>query len=159
MMEYMDNMEVTPNDWVPEPDSIIKVLGVGGGGCNAVNYMYNQKIEGCTFVVCNTDSQALGKCDVPVKIQLGEGLGAGTNPREGRNAALGSQAEIEEKVLGGKTEMLFITAGMGGGTGTGAAPVIAALAREKGILTVGVVTIPFRSQGAETMQKAIEGIN
>lgn len=158
-MDYIDNMEVTPNDWVPEPDSIIKVLGVGGGGCNAVNYMYNQRIEGCTFIVCNTDSQALSKCDVPVKIQLGEGLGAGTNPREGRNAALGSQAEIEEKVLSGKTEMLFITAGMGGGTGTGAAPVIAALAREKGILTVGVVTIPFRTQGAETMQKAIEGIN
>ena len=158
-MDYIDNMEVTPNDWVPEPDSIIKVLGVGGGGCNAVNYMYNQKIEGCTFIVCNTDSQALNKCEVPVKIQLGEGLGAGTNPREGRNAALGSQKEIEEKVLGGKTEMLFITAGMGGGTGTGAAPVIAALAREKGILTVGVVTIPFRTQGAETMQKAIEGIN
>ena len=158
-MDYIDNMEVTPNDWVPEPDSIIKVLGVGGGGGNAVNYMYNQRIEGCTFIVCNTDSQALSKCDVPVKIQLGEGLGAGTNPREGRNAALGSQAEIEEKVLSGKTEMLFITAGMGGGTGTGAAPVIAALAREKGILTVGVVTIPFRTQGAETMQKAIEGIN
>ena len=158
-MDYIDNMEVTPNDWVPEEDSIIKVLGVGGGGCNAVNYMYNQKIEGCTFIVCNTDSQALSKCDVPVKIQLGEGLGAGTNPREGRNAALGSQAEIEEKVLSGKTEMLFITAGMGGGTGTGAAAVIAALAREKGILTVGVVTIPFRTQGAETMQKAIEGIN
>ena len=158
-MDYIENMEVTPNDWVPEPDSIIKVLGVGGGGCNAVNYMYNQKIEGCTFIVCNTDSQALNKCDVPVKIQLGEGLGAGTNPREGRNAALNSQAEIEAKVLSGKTEMLFITAGMGGGTGTGAAPVIAALAREKGILTVGVVTIPFRTQGAETMQKAIEGIN
>lgn len=158
-MDYMKDLEVTPNDWIPEPDSIIKVIGVGGGGCNAVNYMYNQQIEGCTFVVCNTDSQALNKCDVPVKIQLGEGLGAGTNPREGRNAALASQAEIEEKVLGGKTEMLFITAGMGGGTGTGAAPVIAALAREKGILTVGVVTIPFRTQGAETMQKAIEGIN
>ena len=158
-MDFLDNMEVTPNDWVPEPDSIIKVLGVGGGGCNAVNYIYNQRIEGCTFIVCNTDSQALGKCDVPIKIQLGEGLGAGTNPREGRNAALGSQAEIEQKVLSGRTEMLFITAGMGGGTGTGAAPVIAALAREKGILTVGVVTIPFRSQGAETMQKAIEGIN
>ena len=156
----MDNiLEVTPNDWTPEPDSIIKVIGVGGGGCNAVNYMYNQKIEGCTFIVCNTDSQALNKCDVPVKIQLGEGLGAGTNPREGRNAALNSQAEIEKKVLSGKTEMLFITAGMGGGTGTGAAPVIAAQAREKGILTVGVVTIPFRTQGAETMQKALEGIN
>ena len=159
MTMNIDNFEVTPNSWVPETDSIIKVLGVGGGGCNAVNYMYNQKIEGCTFVVCNTDSQALNKCDVPIKIQLGEGLGAGTNPREGRNAALGSQAEIEEKVLGGKTEMLFITAGMGGGTGTGAAPVIAALARDKGILTVGVVTIPFKTQGSETMLKAIEGIN
>ena len=159
MIMNIDNFEVTPNSWVPETDSIIKVLGVGGGGCNAVNYMYNQKIEGCTFVVCNTDSQALNKCDVPIKIQLGEGLGAGTNPREGRNAALGSQAEIEEKVLGGKTEMLFITAGMGGGTGTGAAPVIAALARDKGILTVGVVTIPFKTQGSETMLKAIEGIN
>lgn len=158
-MTWIDNIEVTPNDWTPEEDSIIKVLGVGGGGCNAVNYMYNQKIKGCTFIVCNTDSQALSKCDVPVKIQLGEGLGAGTNPREGRNAALGSQEIIEATVLTPKTQMLFITAGMGGGTGTGAAPVIAALAREKNILTVGVVTIPFRTQGAETMQKALEGIN
>lgn len=158
-MDWIDNIEVTPNDWTPDEDSMIKVLGVGGGGCNAVNYMYNQKIEGCTFIVCNTDSQALSKCDVPVKIQLGEGLGAGTNPREGRNAALGSQHEIEAKVLTPKTQMLFITAGMGGGTGTGAAPVIAAQAREKNILTVGVVTIPFRTQGAETMQKALEGIN
>ena len=156
MTEYMDTL---PSDWLPETDSIIKVIGVGGGGCNAVNYMYNQKIEGCTFVVCNTDSQALGKCDVPVKIQLGEGLGAGTDPTAGRNAALDSQMEIENKVLGGKTEMLFITAGMGGGTGTGAAPVIAKAAKEKGILTVGVVTIPFKSQGNETMQKAIDGIN
>jgi len=155
----IDNIEVTPNDWIPESDSIIKVLGVGGGGCNAVNYMYNQKIEGCTFVVCNTDSQALNKCDVPIKIQLGEGLGAGTNPTEGRNAALNSQDEIAQKVLDNRTEMLFITAGMGGGTGTGAAPVIAAMARKKGILTVGVVTIPFRSQGPETMIKAIDGIN
>ena len=159
MMTMIDNIEVTPTDWIPETDSIIKVLGVGGGGCNAVNYMYNQKIEGCTFVVCNTDSQALNKCDVPVKIQLGEGLGAGTNPTEGRNAALNSQDEIAQKVLDNRTEMLFITAGMGGGTGTGAAPVIAAMARKKGILTVGVVTIPFRSQGPETMIKAIDGIN
>ena len=156
MTEYIDTL---PSDWIPETDSIIKVIGVGGGGCNAVNYMYNQKIEGCTFVVCNTDSQALNKCDVPVKIQLGEGLGAGTDPTAGRNAALDSQMEIETKVLGGRTEMLFITAGMGGGTGTGAAPVIAKAAREKGILTVGVVTIPFKSQGNETMQKAIDGIN
>ncbi|MBO5418482.1 MAG: cell division protein FtsZ [Bacteroidales bacterium] len=158
-MENFDNIDITPTDWVPV-DSIIKVIGVGGGGCNAVNYMFNQKIEGCTFVVCNTDSQALNKCDVPVKIQLGdEGLGAGTNPTEGRNAALNSQDEIAEKVLDNKTEMLFITAGMGGGTGTGAAPVIASMARKKGILTVGVVTIPFRSQGNETMLKAIDGIN
>ena len=159
MMTMIDNIEVTPTDWIPETDSIIKVLGVGGGGCNAVNYMYNQKIEGCTFVVCNTDSQALNKCDVPIKIQLGEGLGAGTNPTEGRNAALNSQDEIAQKVLDNRTEMLFITAGMGGGTGTGAAPVIASMARKKGILTVGVVTIPFRSQGPETMIKAIDGIN
>ena len=158
-MTMIDNLQVTPTDWIPESDSIIKVLGVGGGGCNAVNYMFNQKIEGCTFVVCNTDSQALNKCDVPIKIQLGTGLGAGTNPTEGRNAALNSQNEIESKVLDNNTQMLFITAGMGGGTGTGAAPVIAAMAKKKGILTVGVVTIPFRSQGSETMIKAIDGIN
>ena len=158
-MTMIDNMQVTPTDWIPESDSIIKVLGVGGGGCNAVNYMFNQKIEGCTFVVCNTDSQALNKCDVPIKIQLGTGLGAGTNPTEGRNAALNSQNEIESKVLDNNTQMLFITAGLGGGTGTGAAPVIASMAKKKGILTVGVVTIPFRSQGSETMIKAIDGIN
>ena len=153
------DIDVTPSDWVPETDSLIKVIGVGGGGCNAVNYMYKQKIEGCTFVVCNTDSQALNKCEVPVKIQLGTGLGAGCNPTEGRNAALNSQDVIAEKVLTDKTEMLFITAGMGGGTGTGAAPVIAAMARKKGILTVGVVTLPFKSQGYETRLKAIDGIN
>ena len=158
MEDFMTNIELTPTDWVTV-NSTIKVIGVGGGGCNAVNYMYNQKIEGCTFVVCNTDSQALEKCDVPIKIQLGEGLGAGTNPTEGRNAALNSQDEIAEKVLDNDTDMLFITAGMGGGTGTGAAPVIAAMAKKKGILTVGVVTIPFRNQGNETMSKAIDGIN
>ena len=158
MEDFINNIELTPTDWVTK-SSTIKVIGVGGGGCNAVNYMYNQKIEGCTFIVCNTDSQALEKCDVPLKIQLGEGLGAGTNPTEGRNAALNSQDEIAEKVLGGDTDMLFITAGMGGGTGTGAAPVIAAMTKKKGILTVGVVTIPFRNQGNETMSKAIDGIN
>ena len=152
-----DNIEIVPDTWIPE-ESIIKVIGVGGGGCNAVNYMFRQKIEGCTFIVCNTDRQALEKCDVPVKIQLGEdGLGAGTNPTEGRNAALNSQEEIE-KILDNNTKMLFITAGMGGGTGTGAAPVIASMAKKKGILTVGVVTIPFRYQGNETLSKAIDGI-
>ena len=154
-----NNIEITPSDWV-SVDSLIKVIGVGGGGCNAVNYMYNQKIEGCTFIVCNTDAQVLDQCEVPVKIQLGEdGLGAGTNPTMGRNAALNSQDLIAEKVLGGNTEMLFITAGMGGGTGTGAAPVIASMAKKKGILTVGVVTLPFKNQGPETMTKAIDGIN
>lgn len=160
MMDMTDSntLDITPADWIPE-NSIIKVLGVGGGGCNAVNYMYRQHIEGCTFIVCNTDAQALNSCDVPVKIQLGEGLGAGCNPTEGRNAALNSQDEISEKVLDSGTEMLFITAGMGGGTGTGAAPVIAAMAKKKGILTVGVVTIPFKSEGNESMSKAIDGIN
>ena len=164
MSEYMDNNgvmpenDIMPTDWIPE-NSITKVIGVGGGGCNAVNYMYNQRIEGCTFIVCNTDAQALNSCDVPIKIQLGEGLGAGCNPTEGRNAALNSQDEIAEKVINSNTDMLFITAGMGGGTGTGAAPVIAAMAKKKGILTVGVVTIPFKSEGNESMSKAIDGIN
>ncbi|MBR2063482.1 MAG: cell division protein FtsZ [Bacteroidales bacterium] len=164
MTEYMENNgiladnDVMPSDWIPE-NSIIKVIGVGGGGCNAVNYMYNQRIEGCTFIVCNTDAQALNSCDVPIKIQLGEGLGAGCNPTEGRNAALNSQDEIADKVINSNTDMLFITAGMGGGTGTGAAPVIAAMAKKKGILTVGVVTIPFKSEGNESMSKAIDGIN
>lgn len=158
MMDF-ENNDIVPNDWTPE-NSIIKVIGVGGGGCNAVNYMYNQHIEGCTFIVCNTDAQALNSCDVPIKIKLGEeGLGAGCNPTEGRNAALNSQEEIAEKVINSNTDMLFITAGMGGGTGTGAAPVIAAMAKKKGILTVGVVTIPFKSEGNESMSKAIDGIN
>ena len=156
-MEGMIDNLITPEDWVPV-DSIIKVVGVGGGGCNAVDYMFRQKVEGCTFIVCNTDSQALDNSDVPVKIQLGSGLGAGCDPTKGRNAALDSQEIIEEKVLT-NTEMLFITAGMGGGTGTGAAPVIASMAQKKGILTVGVVTLPFKSEGNESMSKAIDGIN
>ena len=158
MTDFIETNDIVPTDWIPE-NSIIKVIGVGGGGCNAVNYMYHQHIEGCTFIVCNTDAQALNSCDVPVKIQLGEGLGAGCNPTEGRNAALNSQDEIAAKVINNNTDMLFITAGMGGGTGTGAAPVIAAMAKKKGILTVGVVTIPFKSEGNESMSKAIDGIN
>ena len=153
----LEELEVTFTDWVPE-NSIIKVIGVGGGGCNAVDYMYNHRIQGCTFIVCNTDSQSLKKSRVPIKIQLGSGLGAGCNPTKGRNAALSSQQEIEDKVLNTKTDMLFITAGMGGGTGTGAAPVIAAMAKNKGILTVGVVTLPFKNEGNESMSKAIDGI-
>ena len=115
---------ITPSNWVSS-DEIIKVLGVGGGGCNAVNYMYNKGIKGCSFVVCNTDSQALRCSPVPTQIQMGRGLGAGTNPINGRNAAIESQEQIERIVLDTDTRMLFITAGMGGGTGTGAAPVIA----------------------------------
>ena len=153
----LHDLEVTFSDWIPE-NSIIKVIGVGGGGCNAVNYMYEKRIQGCTFIVCNTDSQSLKKSRVPIKIQLGSGLGAGCNPTEGRNAALNAQQEIEDKVLNTKTDMLFITAGMGGGTGTGAAPVIAAMAKNKGILTVGVVTLPFKNEGNESMSKAIDGI-
>ena len=157
-MPEEDNIIIAPKDW-PTADNIIKVLGVGGGGCNAVNYMYNRKIQGCSFVVCNTDAQALGRSDVPVKIPLGAGLGAGTNPTKGRNAALESQDEIAGKILDPNTKMLFITAGMGGGTGTGATPVIAKMAKDKGILTVGVVTLPFRNEGREVLSRAIDGIH
>lgn len=157
-METNDNDMIIPSDWNPG-NSIIKVIGVGGGGCNAVTYMYNQKIEGCTFIVCNTDAQALKKSNVPIKIQLGKGLGAGTDPTKARKAALESQEIIEEKVLDSGTEMLFITAGMGKGTGTGAAPVIASMAKKKGILTVGVVTLPYKYEGSATLSKAIDGIS
>lgn len=153
----MNDTMIVPADWTPD-NSIIKVIGVGGGGCNAVSYMYRQKIEGCSFIICNTDSQALGKSDVPVKIQMGPGLGAGTDPVAGRNAAIESQDAIKEKIVDTNTKMLFITAGMGGGTGTGASPVIAKIARDAGILTVAVVTIPFRNEGNESKAKAIEGI-
>ncbi|MBR6280338.1 MAG: cell division protein FtsZ [Bacteroidales bacterium] len=155
-MEY--NKEVLPPDWTPE-NSMIKVIGVGGGGCNAVTYMYNERIEGCSFIVCNTDAAALQSSNVPVKIQMGKGLGAGTDPSEGRKAALESQDEIAETVLDNGTEMLFVTAGMGGGTGTGAAPVIAKMAKDRGILTVGVVTVPFDNEGNESVSKAIDGIH
>ena len=157
-MEDYTDINLAPTDWTPE-NSIIKVIGVGGGGCNAVTYMYNQLIEGCSFIVCNTDSQALQRSNVPIKIQLGEGLGAGTNPTKGRNAALASQDEITAKVLDTGTQMLFITAGMGGGTGTGASPVIAKMARDKGILTVAVVTLPFHNEGDEFLSKAVDGIH
>lgn len=152
-----DKKYFIPDNWEPQ-NSNIKAIGVGGGGQNAVTYMYNQRIEGCTFIVCNTDPQALEGSNVPVKIHLGKGRGAGCDPIKGRNAAEEAVAEIEEKVLNNGTEMLFITAGMGGGTGTGAAPVIAAMAKKRGILTVGVVTIPFQNEGRESIQKAINGI-
>lgn len=155
---YTDNL-IIPNNW-DKSSAMIKVIGVGGGGCNAVNHMYNSFIEGCSFAVCNTDTQVLEQSPVPVKIQLGnDGLGAGTDPDRGRRCALESQKEIEEKILDSKTKMVFITAGMGGGTGTGAAPVIASAARQKGILTVAVVTLPFKDEGNGSMSKALEGIH
>ena len=122
--------------------------------------MYKKNIRGCSFIVCNTDAQALRNSEVPLKIQMGEGgLGAGTDPTAGRNAALESQDQIVRLVLDSGTQMLFITAGMGGGTGTGASPVIAKMAKDRGILTVAVVTIPFKNEGNESQSKAIDGIH
>ena len=132
-------------DVPPHAKSIIKVIGVGGGGSNAVNHMFNLGIKDVEFVVCNTDAQALQTSPVPNKLQIGisltEGLGAGANPEKGRNAALESKDDIRD-LLVSDTKMLFITAGMGGGTGTGAAPVIAKVANDMEILTVGIVTVP-----------------
>jgi cell division protein FtsZ len=141
--------------------SIIKVLGVGGGGSNAVNHMFKQGIKDVDFIVCNTDAQALANSPVPVKIQLGatltEGGGAGNKPLIGKQAAIESLDNITE-ILSVNTRMLFITAGMGGGTGTGAAPVIARAAKELGILTVAIVTIPFKNEGPRRVNQALEGI-
>lgn len=156
MTDYIGG--VLPTDWIPE-NSMIKVIGVGGGGCNAVTYMYNQKIQGCNFIVCNTDSQALAKSNVPIKVAIGDGLGAGTDPSKARKAATESQDIIAEKVLDSGTKMLFITAGLGGGTGTGASPVIAKMAKDRGILTVAVVTIPFEEEGRLALAKASDGIH
>jgi cell division protein FtsZ len=141
--------------------NVIKVIGVGGGGSNAINHMFKQGIKGVDFIVCNTDSQALENSAVPNKIQLGvnltEGLGAGANPDVGHQSAIESIAEIE-KMLDRNTKMVFITAGMGGGTGTGAAPVIAQLAKERDILTVGIVTLPFLFEGKVRQEQALIGI-
>jgi cell division protein FtsZ len=143
-----------------EESSIIKVIGVGGGGSNAVNHMFRLGIKGVDFIVCNTDKQALGKSPVPHKIQLGtsltRGLGAGAKPEIGRDSALESIEEIKA-LLKDNTEMVFITAGLGGGTGTGAAPVIASVAKELGILTVGIVTIPFSFEGKKRREQAEKG--
>jgi cell division protein FtsZ len=141
--------------------NVIKVIGVGGGGSNAINHMFKQGIKGVDFIVCNTDSQALQNSPVPNKIQLGvnltEGLGAGANPDVGQQSAIESVADIEN-MLDTNTKMVFITAGMGGGTGTGAAPVIAQLAKERDILTVGIVTIPFQFEGKVRQEQALQGV-
>jgi cell division protein FtsZ len=145
-----------------ETSSIIKVIGVGGGGSNAVNHMYGQGIIGVDFIVCNTDRQALDISPVPYKVQLGpsltEGRGAGSIPEIGMNAAIENIDEIRD-VLSKNTKMVFVTAGMGGGTGTGAAPVIAQVAKEMGILTVGIVTVPFNFEGRKRRQQAEEGLD
>ncbi len=154
--DFLENISITPKNW-EEDKSIIKVIGVGGGGCNAVSYMYSQNISGCSFIVCNTDAQALKKSPVPFKIQLGAGLGAGCDPIKGRNAAIEAQDDIAKKVLDNNTQMLFITAGMGGGTGTGAAPGIADMDKKRNILTGAMVTLPFKNEGNESVSKAIDG--
>ncbi len=148
-------------DLPKDQSSIIKVIGVGGGGSNAVNHMYELGIKGVDFIVCNTDSQALDISPVPVKVQLGqsltEGRGAGSIPAVGKNAAIENIDEIQE-ILAKQTTMVFVTAGMGGGTGTGAAPVIAKAAKDMGILTVGIVTVPFTFEGRKRMIQAAEGL-
>lgn len=153
--------EWTPIDFGQTEDTtknIIKVIGVGGGGCNAVKNMYSEGIVNVSFAVCNTDSQSLSKSPVPVKIMLGKsGLGAGANPEVGRNEAQNTQEDIQ-RLLNDGTKMAFVTAGMGGGTGTGAAPVIAGIAKSMGILTVGIITIPFYFEKRKKIVKALQGV-
>ena len=138
-------------------DSIIKVMGVGGGGCNAVNYLYSQGVKDVTFLVCNTDKQSLERSSVPAKLQLGPGLGAGGKPEVAHEYAEQNRDRIKDSLNDG-TKMLFLTAGMGGGTGTGASSVVASVAREMGILTVGIVTIPFTFEGPKKIKKAMIGV-
>ncbi|MCM1028872.1 MAG: cell division protein FtsZ [Pseudoflavonifractor sp.] len=138
--------------------TIIKVIGVGGGGNNAVNHMYLQDIKNVSFVVCNTDRQALRNSPVPVKVQIGDGLGAGNKPEKARKAAEDDIDKIRD-IFDDETKMVFVTAGMGGGTGTGAAPIVAREAKERGILTVGIVTIPFLFEGDRKILKALDGVD
>jgi cell division protein FtsZ len=159
--DYIVNEIVRDHPVAQGEPPIIKVIGVGGGGSNAVNYMFEKKIKDVEFAVCNTDRQALAKSPVPVKIQLGaalsQGLGAGMDVVKGKEAALENIEDLKA-LLGGATQMIFITAGMGGGTGTGAAPVIAQLAKEMGKLTVSVVTAPYTWEGLDKKEQALEGI-
>lgn len=156
--------ELIPSNWAAS-NNIIKVVGVGGGGGNAVTYMYKEGLKNVDFVICNTDKQALEQSNVPCKLQLGpiltKGLGCGTDSIVGQKAGQESMEEIRKMLKpteDDNTEMCFITCGMGGGTGTGAAPVVAAAAKELGLLTVGVVTIPFRDEGPEALRRAVDGI-
>ena len=153
-----ENEDIGVFNFAKGATSIIKVIGVGGGGSNAVNHMYNEGIHDVTFVVCNTDNKALQDSPVPEKIQLGsEGLGAGNRPDKARKATEESIEAIKSMLSDG-TKMAFITAGMGGGTGTGAAPLIAKTAKDMGILTVGIVTIPFRWEGNKKIDQALDGV-
>ena len=151
-----DNLITLPLEGLTE-DSIIKVIGVGGGGCNAVNYMHRQGLKDVSFLVCNTDRQVLIKSSVPSKLQLGPGLGAGGDPETARQYAEESRDYIREALNDG-TQMLFLAAGMGGGTGTGASSVVAEVAQEMGILIVGIVTIPFAFEGKKKIEKAMTGV-
>ena len=158
MAEQNKQMMVVDFGDAPGKNSIIKVIGVGGGGGNAVNHMYREGIHDVSFVLCNTDNQALNNSPVPVHLQLGkEGLGAGNRPEKARAAAEETIDDIKN-ILNDGTRMAFITAGMGGGTGTGAAPVIARVSKELDILTVGIVTIPFRFEGARKIDQALDGV-
>ena len=158
MADQYNNLGVVDFGAPEKENSIIKVIGVGGGGGNAVNHMYREGIHDVSFVLCNTDNQALNDSPVPVHLQLGsEGLGAGNRPERARQAAEESIEDIRNMLNDG-TRMAFITAGMGGGTGTGAAPVIARVSKEMGILTVGIVTIPFRFEGPRKIDQALDGV-
>ena len=155
MDDFLGKLQFNIED---KSNNIIKVIGVGGGGSNAVRHMYKEGVENVSFVVCNTDSQALAHTDVPLRLQLGtEGLGVGGDPEKGHQAAEYSIDDIKSLFNDG-TQMVFITAGMGGGTGTGAAPVIAKVAKDMGILTVGVVTLPFRFEKRKRIEKALQGM-
>ena len=147
------------SDFVFDSESIIMVAGVGGAGGNAVNHMQTMGITGVNFVVCNTDAKALDNCDVPNKIQMGPGLGAGNNPERGRELAIESEEQLRSLLETSGVQMLFIAAGMGGGTGTGASPVLAKLAHELGILTVAVVTMPLRVEGKTRYEQAVKGVH
>ena len=161
-MNFNQDLNNLSFDLPKNQSNVIKVIGVGGGGSNAINHMYSKGIKGVDYVVCNTDAQALENSNVPNKIQLGvnltEGLGAGANPIVGEKAAIENLNEIKS-MLENNTKMVFITAGMGGGTGTGAAPIISKLAMEMNILTVGIVTMPFVFEGKNRISQANIGLD
>ena len=155
--DYTPTIDINFGPIEDRSQDIIKVIGVGGGGCNAVNMMHTSGIKGVSFAVVNTDSSSLAKSDVPVKIQLGEGLGAGGDPEKGCEAAESGRESLGQ-LFDDACKMVFVTATMGGGTGTGAAPVVASMAKEKGLLTIGVVTIPFYFEHRNKIKKALKGV-